>query len=180
MGALAQVSTAGEHCQQTQREKYPTNLAAAQLTTPQPLKCCSPLIVEEFARLAHHLRLLYIYPQIEKNKNIQLSQFFTNSYATGGALRDSGVQYDDEKWTHLEACFPFDPFQLPVSKRWLDLDKTYISWQRFAILDREEDTDAEIEDETNDEFDDSEDEDDDDDRASIQEDTTTDEGEGGR
>lgn len=151
-----------------------------QLTTLQPLKCCSPIIVEEFARLSHHLRLLYIYPQIEKNKNVQLSQFFTNSYATGGALRDSGVEYDDEKWTHLEACFPFDPFQLPVSKRWLDLDKTYISWQRFAILDRDDDTDAEVEtdaeidDETGDEGDDSEDEEDD--KVSIQEDTATDEG----
>lgn len=27
----------------------------------QPLKCCSPVIVEEFARLSHHLKLMYMY-----------------------------------------------------------------------------------------------------------------------
>ncbi|EAQ93301.1 hypothetical protein CHGG_01536 [Chaetomium globosum CBS 148.51] len=102
-----------------------------------PLKCCSPIIVDEFARLSHHLRLMYIYPQIEKNKSVHLSQFFTGSYATGGALRDSGFEFDDEKWTHLEACFPFDPFQLPVARRWLDLESSYVAWRPMALLDRE-------------------------------------------
>lgn len=134
----------------------------------KPLKCCSPIIVDEFARLSHHLRLLYVYPQIEKNKNIQLSQFFTGSYATGGALRDSGFEFDNEKWTHLEAYFPFDPFQLPVSKRWLDLDNTYVSWKPFAILNREEDQ-TEGEGEVNEETED-------DDDGSIREDTATDDG----
>jgi RNA polymerase I-specific transcription initiation factor RRN3 len=74
------------------------------------------------------------YPQIEKNKSVHLSQFFTGSYATGGALRDTGFEFDDEKWTHLEACFPFDPFQLPVAKRWLDLKNSYVAWQPMAVL----------------------------------------------
>ncbi|KAK3940067.1 RNA polymerase I-specific transcription initiation factor RRN3-domain-containing protein [Diplogelasinospora grovesii] len=124
-----------------------------------PLKCCSPVIVDEFARLSHHLRLLYIYPQIEKNKSIQLSQFFTASYATGGALRDTGIEFDNEKYTHLEACFPFDPFQLPVARRWLDLENNYMSWQPLAVLnnkegdddDGEETTEAEEADESEDE-----------------------------
>ncbi|KAK0632018.1 RNA polymerase I-specific transcription initiation factor RRN3 [Immersiella caudata] len=132
-----------------------------------PLKCCSPIIVEEFARLSHHLRLIYIYPQIEKNKNIQLSQFFTGSYATGGALRDSGFEMDTEKWTHLEACFPFDPFQLPVSKRWLDLPNTYMSWKPFALLDRNEDDEDDDDGETGEETEAEE-------NGSIQEDTATD------
>ena len=84
----------------------------------------------------------YRYPQIEKNKSIQLSQFFTGSYATGGALRDTGFEFDNEKWTHLEACFPFDPFQLPVAKRWLDLQNNYVSWQPMAVLEREDDEDS--------------------------------------
>jgi RNA polymerase I-specific transcription initiation factor RRN3 len=85
------------------------------------------------------------YPQIEKNKSVHLSQFFTGSYATGGALRDSGFEFDDEKWTHLEACFPFDPFQLPVAKRWLDLKNSYVAWQPMAVLglDGEDDEDDE-------------------------------------
>ncbi|AEO70372.1 uncharacterized protein THITE_2147230 [Thermothielavioides terrestris NRRL 8126] len=102
-----------------------------------PLKCCSPVIVEEFARLSHHLGLIYIYPQIEKNKSIHLSQFFTGSYATGGALRDTGFELDGPELTHLEACFPFDPFQLPVARRWLDLKNSYVSWRPMALLDRE-------------------------------------------
>jgi RNA polymerase I-specific transcription initiation factor RRN3 len=67
-----------------------------------------------------------------------LSQFFTGSYATGGALRDTGVDFDDEKWAHLEACFPFDPFQLPIAKRWLDLQNSYVTWQSMAVLDRDD------------------------------------------
>lgn len=69
---------------------------------------------------------------------MHLSQFFTGSYATGGALRDTGFEFDDEKWTHLEACFPFDPFQLPVAKRWLDLETSYVAWRPMALLDRDD------------------------------------------
>ncbi|KAL2015334.1 hypothetical protein VTK56DRAFT_5796 [Thermocarpiscus australiensis] len=133
-----------------------------------PLKCCSPVIIDEFARLSHHLRLIYIYPQIEKNKSVHLSQFFTGSYATGGALRDTGFEYDDEKWTHLEACFPFDPFQLPVARRWLDLQNNYVAWQPMAVLDREDEGDEEEEEEEE------EDEEEDDEHRSFQEDTATD------
>ncbi len=67
---------------------------------------------------------------------MHLSQFFTGSYATGGALRDTGFEFDDDKWTHLEACFPFDPFQLPVARRWLDLQNSYVSWQPMPVLDK--------------------------------------------
>ncbi|KAK3983929.1 RNA polymerase I-specific transcription initiation factor rrn3 [Cladorrhinum sp. PSN332] len=118
-----------------------------------PLKCCSPAIVDEFARLSHHLGLIYIYPQIEKNKSIHLSQFFTGSYATGGALRDTGFEFDNEKWTHLEACFPFDPFQLPVARRWLDLQNNYVTWAPMAVLDRaeEEEDDSDEEDDEDEE-----------------------------
>lgn len=125
------------------------------------------------------------YPQIEKNKSVHLSQFFTGSYATGGALRDTGFEFDDEKWTHLEACFPFDPFQLPVAKRWLDLQNSYVSWQPMAVLDRgmedEEDEEGNDDDGESDGGDDSEFEDGVADGvvASFQEDTATDEEEGG-
>ncbi|KAK5663302.1 hypothetical protein OQA88_3730 [Cercophora sp. LCS_1] len=121
------------------KQRLQVNIAAKL----NPLKCCSPLIVDEFARLAHHLGLIYIYPRIEENKNIQLSQFFTGSYATGGALRDTGFEHDTEKWTHLEPTFPFDPYQLPISRRWLDLENTYVAWKPFVLLDREDETDAE-------------------------------------
>ncbi|KAK3335577.1 RNA polymerase I-specific transcription initiation factor RRN3 [Cercophora scortea] len=141
-----------------------------------PLKCCSPVIVDEFARLSHHLRLIYIYPQIEKNKNVQLSQFFTGSYATGGALRDTGFEFDNEKWTNLEACFPFDPFQLPLAKRWLDLDDNYVSWQPMAVLNREDDEDDSDLGDIDDDDDDEEDDDGDDKPSRFEEDTATEDG----
>ncbi len=110
------------------------------------------------------------YPQIEKNKSVHLSQFFTGSYATGGALRDTGFEFDDDKWAHLEACFPFDPFQLPVARRWLDLQNSYVSWQPMAVLDGlEEDEDEE----------DDGDEEGEEDGEGFVEDTATDEEEGG-
>jgi len=84
----------------------------------------------------------------------------------GGALRDSGFELDTEKWTHLEACFPFDPFQLPIAKRWLDLPNTYMSWQPFAILERKADDEGD-DGETGEGTDTEE-------NASIQEDTATD------
>lgn len=128
------------------------------------------------------------YPQIEKNKSVHLSQFFTCSYATGGALRDTGFEFDDEKWTHLEACFPFDPFQLPVARRWLDLQNSYVTWRPMAVLNRErggeveEYEDDEEEDEEEDGAEGSEQselEEDGGDGASFQEDTATDDGQEG-
>ncbi|KAK4193539.1 RNA polymerase I-specific transcription initiation factor rrn3 [Podospora australis] len=137
-----------------------------------PLKCCSPVIVDEFARLSHHLKLMYIYPQIEMNKSINLSQFCTTTYATGGALRDTGFEFDNEKWTHLEACFPFDPFQLPLARRWLDLQRNYISWSPMAVLDRDSDSGED----DNEEDDDDSDDEECDEQVPIQEDTATDDG----
>ncbi|KAK4196391.1 putative RNA polymerase I-specific transcription initiation factor rrn3 [Triangularia verruculosa] len=146
-----------------------------------PLKCCSPAIVEQFAELSHHLRLMYIYPQIEKNKSVHLSQFFTGSYAQGGALRDTGFEFDNEKWTHLEACFPFDPFQLPIAKRWLDLENNYVTWSPISVLRRpgEEDSDEDGEDDSEDDDDDDEDdsevgEEEMEDMEAFEEDTATD------
>ncbi|MBE3043132.1 hypothetical protein IMZ48_11285, partial [Candidatus Bathyarchaeota archaeon] len=38
-----------------------------------PLKVCSPGIVEEFAKLAHKLNLVYVYPVLEINKRVRLA-----------------------------------------------------------------------------------------------------------
>lgn len=96
-------------------------------STFNPLMVCSPPIVAEFAKLAHSLHLMYVFPRIESNKSIHLSQFASGRYGHGDALReDAGYTVDDEKWLQLEGNFPFDPYNLPVSKRWLEGD--YVSW----------------------------------------------------
>jgi RNA polymerase I-specific transcription initiation factor RRN3 len=102
-----------------------------------PLKICSPPIVAEFAKIAHHLRFMYVYPLLETNKRIRLSQF--SSSQGNGALRDTGNGGNSESWHQLDAYFPFDPYQLPVSKRWIEND--YVVWKGIPGLNPEEDED---------------------------------------
>ncbi|KAL8370696.1 hypothetical protein RB595_000859 [Gaeumannomyces hyphopodioides] len=103
-----------------------------------PLKVCSPAIVNEFADVARHLKFMYVYPLLESNKRVHLSQFVSGDYSTGGALRDTCSDPYDEKALQLEAYFPFDPYQLPISKRWINED--YVKWNTLTDpLEREED-----------------------------------------
>jgi RNA polymerase I-specific transcription initiation factor RRN3 len=99
-----------------------------------PLKICTPLIVNEFAKTAHHLRFLYVYPLLETNKRIRLSQF---SGSGAGQLRETGNGGNSEAWHQLESYFPFDPYQLPGSKRWLEGD--YVEWRSVPGLEEQED-----------------------------------------
>ena len=109
------------------------------------------------AKISRHLRFLYIYPLLETNKRIRLSQFTSQqSHASG----DAG---NDDSWHQLDAYFPFDPYQLPISKRWVEDD--YVQWRGIPGLDVEEDEDSE----------DESDGEDDDDAEEEEEDTATDE-----
>ena len=123
-----------------------------------PLKICSPPIVSEFAKIARHLRFIYVYPLLETNKRIRLSQFATGR--GNAALRDGGNGGNSESWHQLDAYFPFDPYQLPVSRRWIDPD--YVQWKGITSLEEEEDD----EDESGDEEDEEE--------VEVEEDTATD------
>ena len=104
-----------------------------------PLKICAPVIVEEFAKLAHRLNFMYIFPLIEGNKRVRLTQFMS-TYSTGGALRDAGYESGDESYHQLDPYFPFDPYQLPVSKRWLEGD--YLHWRALPGMDDDSDDDS--------------------------------------
>jgi len=111
---------------------------AAVIHSPfNPLKICSPPIVLEFTKLAQHLHLFYLYPKLEANKRIHLSQFVTHGYSSGGALRDPGHDIHDESWLQLEPRFPFDPYELPHSRRWLEGD--YLAWKPIPGLHGDED-----------------------------------------
>jgi RNA polymerase I-specific transcription initiation factor RRN3 len=105
-----------------------------------PLKVCAPVIVEEFARLAHRLNFLYVYPLVESNKRIRLTQFLSSTYANGGALRDAGYEAQDESFHQLDPYFPFDPYQLPISKRWLVGD--YVQWKAVPGLNADDSDDS--------------------------------------
>lgn len=105
-----------------------------------PLKVCAPAIVDQFALLAHRFRFMYLYTLIESNKRLRLSQFVSNR----GAFRESGIDYSDEKAQQLDSFFPFDPYQLPISKRWVEPD--YLYWQPIPGLHPgdEDDSDDEV------------------------------------
>jgi RNA polymerase I-specific transcription initiation factor RRN3 len=100
-----------------------------------PLKVCSPAIMAEFARIAHHLRFMYVFPLLEANKRIRMSTF--RSITAMADPRFSHVERDtravDERGYQLDAYFPFDPYQLPRSRRWLEGD--YVQWRGIPGVD---------------------------------------------
>ncbi|RKF63455.1 RNA polymerase I-specific transcription initiation factor rrn3 [Erysiphe neolycopersici] len=99
-----------------------------------PLKVCSPAIVTEFAKVAHYLKFMYVYPLLETNKRIRLGQFSLANKNPGP--RDAGTASYDNSWYQLEAYFPFDPYQLPISKRWIDSD--YVQWKDIPGLNKDD------------------------------------------
>lgn len=106
-----------------------------------PLKVCSPAIVQEFARISHHLRFLYVFTLLETNKRLRLGQ--SSSYYGTAGLSDVGrreTAFDrktGESHHQLEAYFPFDPYHLPKSKRWVEGE--YNEWALPRGMRQDED-----------------------------------------
>ena len=117
-----------------------------------PLKVCSQAIVGEFAKIAHHLRFLYVFSLLEANKRVRLGQTFSY-YGSGGPIdigrrETAWDRQKGERHHQLEAYFPFDPYQLPKSKKWVEND--YNEWELPRALRAKEDEsedEAELDDE---------------------------------
>ena len=110
-----------------------------------PLKVCSPAIVNEFARVANHLSFVYVYHLLETNKRLRLSHIAAtaaSSSACGPPARETALSArGDEAHLHLDEYFPFDPYHLPQSKRWVEGD--YREWAGIPGLDEDEATNSE-------------------------------------
>ncbi|KAF9886643.1 hypothetical protein FE257_011283 [Aspergillus nanangensis] len=106
-----------------------------------PLKVCAPVIVEQFARLTQYLNFIYVYSIIEANKRLRISSF--RSLAVMADPRFSQVERErragDDLGHQLDAYFPFDPYQLPRSRRWVTPD--YNEWR--GIPGDHDDSDSE-------------------------------------
>ena len=107
-----------------------------------PLKICSPAIVTEFARLSHHLNFVYVYSKLETNKRVRVHTFrgfgsMTLNAQFGQIERETRA--DDDRGSQLDAYFPFDPYQLARSKRWLEDD--YVVWRGVPGLDDQDEDD---------------------------------------
>lgn len=102
-----------------------------------PLKVCSPGVVTQFARIAHHLRFLYVFPLLETNKRLRLSRNISASVMYGVQERETALTAkNSESALQLDSYFPFDPYNLPRSKRWMEGD--YNEWKSIPGLDEEE------------------------------------------
>lgn len=122
------------------KETLNLNLFSPQLN---PLKVCSPAIVAEFARIAHHLGIIYVGHRLESNRRLRLSQF-SGPRGYGGMLRETALNSrKDEEHYQLEEYFPFDPYHLPRSKRWINSD--YREWTSIPGLEDGEASQSESE-----------------------------------
>lgn len=106
------------------------NLPRLVMSKFNPLKLCAPSVVRQFAKLSRNTHFMYVYPVLEKNRDIFVP-------GLGGSNLLQTVQ----------TFFPFDPYKLDGSRGFVD--DIYFEW--MAEDDEEE--------ENSDEESDSEDED---------------------
>ena len=85
-----------------------------------PLRVCAPPIVAEFALVALRLKFLYVYGILDRNRRVRLPM---GPLAAGSAMRQSALaSKKDADPLRLDAYFPFDPYRLPKSRRWVAND----------------------------------------------------------
>ncbi|OAD70401.1 hypothetical protein PHYBLDRAFT_70681 [Phycomyces blakesleeanus NRRL 1555(-)] len=98
-----------------------------------PLKVCSPAVVKQFAKLAHDTHFMYVYPILEKNKDLLIT----------GVNADNGSSGGKNILQTVQTFFPFDPYKLESSKNFIN--NIYFEW---IAEDDDEDSDEESEDES--------------------------------
>ncbi|GAA5801802.1 RNA polymerase I-specific transcription initiation factor RRN3 [Helicostylum pulchrum] len=107
------------------------NLPRLVMSKFNPLKLCAPAVVRQFAKLARNTHFMYVYPVLEKNREIFVP-------GLGGSNLLQTVQ----------TFFPFDPYKLEGSR--VFVDSIYFEWIAEDDED-DEDSDEEDEEETEDE-----------------------------
>ncbi|KAI8096959.1 RNA polymerase I-specific transcription initiation factor RRN3 [Halteromyces radiatus] len=106
-----------------------------------PLKVCSPPVVRQFAKVAHQSHFMYIYPLLERNKDLMVPGTNVNAISATGAKNLLRT---------VQTFFPFDPYKLEGSRKFIE--GIYFEW-----IPTEDDDDSSDDDDNNS---DSEDEDD--------------------
>lgn len=95
-----------------------------------PLKVCLPAIVQNFASVTRSYQLAYCYTVIEKNNRNLISRVVQSSNGTTEAV----------KLTVLHTLFPFDPYLLKRSKKWIEpMYRVYDPEDSEPMDDEEED-----------------------------------------
>ncbi|KAI9279832.1 RNA polymerase I-specific transcription initiation factor RRN3 [Sporodiniella umbellata] len=107
------------------------NLPRLMMSRFNPLKICAPAVVRQFARLARSTHFMYVYPIIEKNREI-----FVPGLGSSNLLQA------------VQTFFPFDPYKLDGSK--VFIDNIYFEWIAEDESDDSSDDSSEEEDEDDD------------------------------
>lgn len=150
-------------------ESLRDSLRTAIYSPLNPLRVCTPVIVEQFAKLTYALQLFYVYPKLEENKHVRVVT--THARNTSDLMISNPDR--DLSWVGdngmLEGYFPYDPYVLPISRHWVEGD--YVAWRGIPGEEHEEDSDSEAEGMDDDDDDEDDDEhDDENDQGSADED----------
>jgi RNA polymerase I-specific transcription initiation factor RRN3 len=113
-----------------------------------PLKVCAEAIVNQFAVIVRQLQIIFLEPKLEQNKRIRLTRSMFS--VSGGfsilAEKENAMSNKvGEQQYQLDAYFPFDPYNLPLSKRWIEGE--YNVWRPVpgTGFDEQEESDSEAE-----------------------------------
>ncbi|CAO3588718.1 unnamed protein product [Absidia cylindrospora] len=120
------------------------NIPRLLTTRLYPLKVCSTPVVRQFVKIAHHANFMYLYPLLEKNKDMLLSGVNVNATSATGARHLLHT---------VQTFFPFDPYKLEGSKKFID--GIYFEWIPEDADDSDSDSDHDSSDQEEDDDDDS-------------------------
>jgi RNA polymerase I-specific transcription initiation factor RRN3 len=101
-------------------------LRAAIYSPLNPLRVCTPVIVEQFAKLTHALQLFYVYPKLEENRRVRVTGHWRSMSDLSIVNPDRDLSWVGDNGM-LEGYFPYDPYHLPISKHWIEDD--YVEWK---------------------------------------------------
>ncbi|KAH0842766.1 RNA polymerase I-specific transcription initiation factor RRN3 family protein [Fonsecaea pedrosoi] len=120
-------------------ESLRESLRAAIYSPLNPLRVCTPVIVEQFAKLTHALQLFYVYPKLEENRHVRVTGHWRGVSDLTISNPDRDLSWVGDNGM-LEGYFPYDPYHLPISKHWIEGD--YVEWKGIPG-EEAEDTDSE-------------------------------------
>lgn len=113
-------------------------LTRAIFSSLNPLRVCTPVIVDQFANLSQGLQLFSLFSKIEENKHVRVMTHWKG-------MSDLNISQPDRdhSWVGdngmLEGHFPYDPYHLPISKHWIEDD--YVEWKGIPGEEADSDSD---------------------------------------
>ncbi|KAG8739372.1 hypothetical protein FRC10_005691 [Ceratobasidium sp. 414] len=116
-----------------------------------PLKICATNVVQQFARVSNSTGFVYCFSIVESNRRSDLTVSAVPPPHAGTRLKidpkHAKLARDPALEVDLNAFFPFDPYKLPLSHKYID--DVYRDWGSVALEDDIDSDEGEEEDVTN-------------------------------